>query len=248
MHAFVCSPFLHQKWHTTHCSALCFFSPVSEGSRTAGYRGLPMPLYSIVWLYHGLHPVPSWGTFGLSFNTLGSFFLSLKHFSSLPWVPIHSSFLPLMLPLWLFSVSIICSFFSTHTASHWSLMPHVHFSSQFLPSSWGDYISITFMLMILRSISWSPRFFSEIQFFIFSFSLERSETSSSTDHWILISDNSFTTYLVVQMRNLGISFRSFYPQLLLSQQVLPVLCRLHSRGCCLGSGPPVRCPGLGLEI
>lgn len=248
MHAFVCSPFLHQKWHTTHCSALCFFSPVSEGSRTAGYRGLPMPLYSIVWLYHGLLKQSlleghlDWAlTLLAPFFFLWNIFLLCLEFQYIPLSCLSCC-------LWLFSVSIICSFFSTHTASHWSLMPHVHFSSQFLPSSWGDYISITFMLMILRSISWSPRFFSEIQIFIFSFSLERSETSSSTDHWILISDNSFTTYLVVQMRNLGISFRSFYPQLLLSQQVLPVLCRLHSRGCCLGSGPPVRCPGLGLEI
>lgn len=124
--------------------------------------------------------------------------------------------------------------------------------------------------MTLRSISLSHYFFYETQIYISQFSLEHflpreyffrdlkfnippSEAhqfplQATHLHWFLISDNSFTTYHIVQMRNLSISFGSSYSPLLLSRQALSVLCNLHSCAHCLGPGPSVRCPSLGLKI
>lgn len=124
--------------------------------------------------------------------------------------------------------------------------------------------------MTLRSISLSHYFFYETQIYISQFSLEHflpreyffrdlkfnippSEAhqfplQATHLHWFLISDNSFTTYHIVQMRNLSISFGLSYSPLLLSRQALSVLCNLHSCAHCLGPGPSVRCPSLGLKI
>lgn len=125
--------------------------------------------------------------------------------------------------------------------------------------------------MTLRSISLSHYFFYETQIYISQFSLEHFlhvniflETSkfnippseahqfplqATHLHWFLISDNSFTTYHIVQMRNLSISFGSslilhFYSAARLCQFCvisIPVPTALVQ-------GLPVRCPSLGLKI
>ena len=238
-------------------------SPVSVRSHTAGYRGLPMPLHSTSWLQ-----VPHWGTFGLSFNTPGSLFFPWNVFCS------ELQYTPLSRLSCCFLTVLFLSFVPFPQLTHWISLspcpasPLVSLFTFFL----GEliYITMIFTLTTLRSISLSPYFFYETQIYISQFSLEHfllheyffrdlkfnippSEAhqfplQATHLHWFLISDNSFTIYHIVQMRNFSISFRSSYSPLLLSHWALSVLSHLHSCGHCLGSGPSVRCPSLGLKI
>ena len=242
-------------------------SPVSVRSHTAGYRGLPMPLHSTASLRHGLFTQSrieehlDWALTLLSpYSFLETFFCSELQYIPLSWL---SCCFP--------DYSIICSLPSAHTLNLTVPMPCAPLFSLFT-CFLGEliYITMIFTLMTLRSISLSPYFFYETQICISRFSLEHflpheyffrdlkfnippSEAhqfplQATHLHWFLISDNSFTTYHIVQMRNFSISFRSSYSPLLLSHRALSVLSHLHSCGHCLASGPSVRCPSLGLKI
>lgn len=271
MHACTCafpSFYTESAYNTLLCPVL--FLPMSARSDTAGYRGLPIPLHAIVWLGHSLFKlVLCWGTFGLRFNTLGSLFFPWNFFC------FEFQYIPLS---WLSCCLSDCSQFLSSVPfsqlTHWiSLSPCPASSLVSLFTFFlGELIHITmiFMLMTLRPKLLSPYFFYETQIYISQFSLKHffpreyffrdlkfnmppSEAhqfplQTTHLHWFLISDNSFTTYYIVQMRNFSISFRSSYSPLLFSHQALSILSHLHSCGHCLGSGPSVRCPNLGLEI
>ena len=255
-------------YNTLLCTML--FLPVSARSDTAGYRGLPIPLHAIVRLGHSLFKlVLCWGTFGLSFNILGSL--------SFPWNFFCSEFQYIPLS-WLSCCLSDCSQFLSSVPfpqlTHWISLSTCPASSlvSLFTFFLGELIHITmiFMLMTLRSILLSPYFFYETQIYISQFSLEhflpreyffrdlkfnmppgeahQFPLQTTHLHWFLISDNSFTTYYIVQMRNFSVSFRSSYSPLLLSHQALSALSHLHSCGHRLASGPSVRCPSLGLEI
>ena len=119
-------------------------------------------------------------------KTLLTPFFPLKHFSLLLWVPIHSSFLALLLPLRLF---LVLSFAPFPRLIHWiSLFSDAPCSGlcSLSPFSLGEliYIILTFMPMTLRSMS-----LSLISFLRYRFTFPAIHWNIAT--WVFFRDLKF---------------------------------------------------------